>query len=87
MIVPHFAGAPNQLTDEIFESPSFSELSLKLGYQFSLSSGANLEWYGGVKNIFNSYQSSFDIGKNRDSNFVFGPAQPRTMFMGLKYFM
>ena len=45
---------------------------------------SNLEFYGGVKNIFNSYQSNFDIGKNRDSNFVFGPSLPRTLYVGIK---
>ena len=25
-----------------------------------------------------------DVGKNRDSNFVYGPAQPRTIFGGIK---
>lgn len=84
MIVPHFAGAPNQLVDEIIESSPFSELSTKVSYEFSLSSATEIEIYGGVKNIFNSYQNNFDIGKNRDSNFVFGPAQPRTVFVGLK---
>lgn len=85
MIVPHFAGAPNQTVDEIINSPSFSEVSTKIGYKLPLSTGTTLEVYGGVKNIFNSYQSTFDIGKNRDSNFVFGPAQPRTFFVGVKW--
>ena len=87
MIVPHFAGAPNQLVDEMFTSPSFNEVSTKIGYKLPLQSGTNVEFFGGVKNIFNSYQSTFDIGKNRDSNFVFGPAQPRTIFVGAKWFI
>lgn len=87
MIVPHFGGASNQSTEEIITSPWFSELSMKLSYLLPTSFGGNLEWYGGVKNILNSYQSNFDIGKNRDSNFVYGPAQPRTLFLGVKYFM
>ena len=28
--------------------------------------------------------SKFDIGKNRDSNFVYGPPIPRTIFIGIK---
>lgn len=87
MIVPHFAGAPNQLTDEIINTPSFSEISLKTGYKFPISSTVQLELYGGIKNIFNSYQDSFDIGKDRDSNFVFGPGQPRTIFFGVKFIL
>ena len=31
-----------------------------------------------VENIY------FDIGKNRDSNYVFGPSLPRTFFIGVK---
>ncbi|MDF1696508.1 MAG: TonB-dependent receptor [Saprospiraceae bacterium] len=87
MLVPHFAGAPNQLVDEIITSPTFSEISTKLAYTVSISKETNLEFYGGVKNMFNSYQENFDIGKNRDSNFVFGPAQPRVVYIGMKWFM
>ena len=85
MLVPHFAGAPNQLVDELFESSNFSEFSIKLAYELDLpKTGSKIEFYSGVKNFTNAYQQSFDIGKNRDSNFVFGPAQPRTFFLGLK---
>jgi outer membrane receptor for ferrienterochelin and colicins len=44
----------------------------------------NFELYGGQKNILNQYQSDFDIGKNRDSNYIYGPSLPRTIFIGLK---
>lgn len=85
MLVPHFAGAPNQTVDEIYIAPSFSELSGKLGYTMKLSKlKSSMQLYGGVKNILNAYQKSFDIGKNRDSNFVYGPAQPRTFYIGVK---
>ena len=43
-----------------------------------------VECYAGIKNILNEYQDNFDVGKNRDSNFVFGPAQPRSIFGGIK---
>ncbi|MFT6921075.1 MAG: outer membrane receptor for ferrienterochelin and colicins [Crocinitomicaceae bacterium] len=87
MKVLHLAGAPEQLVDEIITSKSFVDLSLKVGYTFlfkKLDSG--LELFGGMKNIFNSYQESFDIGKNRDSNFVYGPSLPRTFYIGMKVF-
>ncbi len=84
MKVPHFAGAPNQEIDEIITSKPFHELSAKFAYSISMERlGSNIEFYTGVKNIFNAYQDDFDIGKNRDSNFVYGPAQPRTFFVGL----
>ena len=85
MLVPHFAGAPNQFVDEIFVSNSFSEWSLKLAYTLPIRSLDNrLELYGGIKNITNAYQNDFDLGKNRDSNYIYGPALPRTFFLGLK---
>jgi len=85
MLVPHFAGAPNQIADEIYESSPFSDLSAKIGYTVSMKKmQSEIEIYGGVKNILNAYQNNFDIGKNRDSNFVFGPSLPRTFFLGVK---
>ena len=85
MVMPHFAGAPNQLVDEMYTSDAFSELSAKIGYTIEIEKiQSNIEFYGGVKNIFNSYQSNFDIGKNRDSNFVFGPSLPRTLYVGIR---
>lgn len=85
MKIPHFAGAPNQLIDEIITSKPFSEVSAKVGYTFNLLKfGSRIGVYGGVKNIFNEYQKKFDIGKNRDSNFVFGPSLPRTIYVGIK---
>jgi outer membrane receptor for ferrienterochelin and colicins len=85
MLVPHFAGSPGQDFDEMVTSKPFHELSTKLGYTLKLKkANSNIEFYSGVKNIFNAYQNQFDTGKNRDSNFVYGPAQPRTFFIGLK---
>ena len=88
MLVPHFAGAPNQDFDEVVTTEAFSELNFKLGYNIPLDRwGMNIEFYGGVRNVFNAYQNDFDIGKNRDSNFVYGPSLPRTVFVGAKFFM
>lgn len=85
MLVPHFAGAPNQSIDEIVNSEVFHTLDTKLQHKVSIGgSNYKLNLYAGVKNIFNAYQSNFDIGKNRDSNFIYGPALPRTYFVGLK---
>ena len=84
MKVPHFAGAPNQTIDEIVSTNSFVDVGFKVGYLVPVRKNLDVELYGGFKNIFNSYQNDFDIGKNRDSNFVYGPAQPRSVFLGMK---
>jgi len=85
MELVHFAGAPEQTVDEYKTSGAFTELDFKLGYTFiveSLDSG--IEIFGGVKNITNAYQDDFDTGKNRDSNYVYGPTLPRTIYLGLR---
>ncbi len=87
MLIPHFGGAVNQQNDEWYTSAPFHNLSLKGAYtiRFPIIK-SNIQFYGGVKNVGNSYQSNFDMGKDRDSNFVFGPASPRTFFIGLRFF-
>lgn len=85
MTIAHFAGAPGVEVDEYVESPAFTELSIKTGYTFNLKNIDNgLEVFGGVKNITNAYQNDFDRGKDRDSNFIYGPSAPRTFFVGLR---
>lgn len=85
MKVPHLAGAPGQPTDEIITSPPFTELNIKAAYTFPIERlQSGIEIYGGIKNILNAYQDNFDTGKNRDSNFVYGPALPRMVYLGVK---
>ena len=81
----HLAGAPEQNIDAFLASKPFSELGFKTSYTFGLkNTAAKLEVFGGVKNFLDAYQTDFDSGKNRDSNFIYGPAMPRTAFLGLK---
>lgn len=85
MLLAHFAGAPEQPVDEYITSPSFTELNAKISYTFGLPSvDSGLEIFGGVKNMTNAYQDDFDSGKNRDSNYVYGPGLPRSVYVGLK---
>ena len=85
MLVPHFAGAVNQTVDEIVNVDSFSNLSFKASYSMGLKKpNIIVNWYVGIKNVINAYQDYFDVGKERDSNFIYGPAQPRTFFGGVK---
>ncbi len=86
MQVPHFGGAPGVERDVLFRSPDFTEINCKLNYQLHLHSmETDLEFSAGVQNIFNAYQSDFDTGRYRDSNYIYGPARPRTFFVGVKF--
>ena len=81
----HLAGAPEQSIDWVLTSKSFSEIGFRTSYSFVLkNTGPKLEVFGGIKNILDAYQTDFDSGKNRDSNYVYGPATPRTYFLGIK---
>ena len=85
MKLAHFAGAPEQNIDAFVTSKSFSEFGFKSSYIFNQNkTNTDFELFGGIKNIFDAYQSDFDTGKNRDSNYIYGPATPRTIFIGLK---
>ena len=86
MDILHLASPGNLNNDIYFTSPSFAEVGVKSSYKFNLNSlQTNLEILGGVKNVFNAYQSDFDTGKDRDSNYIYGPASPRTFFVGIKF--
>lgn len=86
MDIAHFAGeSTGQESNTYFKTPAFIELSLRSSYTFNLNKiNTSLELFGGIKNITNSYQNDFDFGKNRDSNYIYGPGAPRSVFAGLK---
>ncbi|MDP2542881.1 TonB-dependent receptor [Tenacibaculum discolor] len=85
MEVLHLASPQNLTADEYFNSPSFFNLGINSSYTLNIEKmKTNLEFTAGIKNIFDEYQSKFDIGKERDSNFIYGPATPRTFVFGIK---
>jgi outer membrane receptor for ferrienterochelin and colicins len=86
MELVHFRGeGTGQALDEYTRSASFTELSLRLGYSIEFPNiDTGVEVFGGLKNLTNAYQDDFDMGKNRDSNYVYGPGAPRTVFVGLR---
>ncbi|TDQ22060.1 TonB-dependent receptor [Tenacibaculum caenipelagi] len=87
MEVLHLASElPNITADEYFTSPSFFNLGINSSYTFEIDKlNTNIELTAGIKNIFDDYQPVFDTGKDRDSNFIYGPASPRTYTLGVKF--
>ena len=84
MDVPHVIDVQTEQTI-IETTPSFFEHNIKASYAFGAAGPYKFELFGGVQNIFNSYQDDFDIGPDRDAGYVYGPLRPRTFFMGLKF--
>lgn len=78
---PNEDWAPN----EYRKSPRFAELNVKLGYTLPVEMvNSSVELFGGVKNLTNYFQSDSDNYKNRDSDYMYGPAQPRTVYVGIR---
>ncbi len=84
MLIPYFGPTiPEPETGELRESDVFFDLGAKVRYTIKLN-GASLQLFAGVKNILNSYQDDFDYGIDRDPGYVYGPMNPRTLYIGLK---
>lgn len=85
MYVPHFGGADNFSRDSIVKTKPFLEINTALNYRI-ISPKSGLVWTLslGARNLLNAYQRDFDIGKNRDSNYIYGPSAPRTIFIALR---
>ncbi len=82
MKVPYFG----PLTDDNGElriTEDFFDMGTKISYLYALN-GAKIDFFAGIKNIFNSYQRDFDLGINRDPAYMYGPMQARTLYLGIK---
>jgi len=83
MFVPYFGPLTNPETGELRKSHPFFDLGGKIYYDIPLN-GASLQIFAGMKNIFNSFQSDFDSGIDRDPAYIYGPVSPRTVYFGIK---
>lgn len=68
----------------LVQSDSFFDLNLNVETHFDVSEEFQLTLNVGVKNVFNSFQDDFESGPTRDSDYIYGPALPRTFFIGIK---
>ncbi|WP_321279809.1 TonB-dependent receptor [Marinifilum fragile] len=89
MDVLHLAGGldPNEKeisTESIVKSDDFMDMGINFAYHFDLGREVKLQFDFGVKNIFNSFQDDFDRGPSRDAGYIYGPLNPRTIYLGVK---
>lgn len=89
MLVEHVMGGETNSGEEYeyteyINSQSFFDMNLTLDYEFMLSKSVRMTLTGGLLNAFNSYQSDFDEGADRDAGFVYGPMAPRRWTLGVK---
>jgi outer membrane receptor for ferrienterochelin and colicins len=83
MYIPYHQGYDDN-TEALHRSNAFFDAGLKFYYDIKLCAGVNMQWYAGVKNLFNSFQDDFDKGIDRDPAYVYGPTMPRTFYVGFK---
>lgn len=83
MLVQHLEGSGTPV-DVAVDTPSFFDANIKIYYDFKLFNHASIQVNAGMQNIFNSYQSDFDKGYQRDSGYIYGPTMPRSIFAELK---
>ena len=93
MLVPYFGTECNtrindegkeEIIGQLRESDTFFDVGAKISYSLDLN-GTSVELSGGLKNIFNSYQSDFDVSEDRDPAYIYGPLMPRTLYFGVKF--
>jgi len=69
---------------QLEKSEHFLTLDFRVAYDISLSDGIDMQLYTGIQNIFNQLQANYDSGVYRDSGYVYGASQPRTISVGMK---
>jgi len=69
---------------DLVDTEDFLDMTAKITYHFDPIENFHVELSGGFQNIFDSYQDDFDRGPLRDSDYIYGPNRPRTVFVGLK---
>ncbi len=85
MLVPYFGPlATDPLLGQLHKSDDFFDAGIKLSYDVNLTDIIGIQFSGGVKNIFNSYQNDFDTGIDRDPAYIYGPTSPRTIYFSVK---
>lgn len=82
MVVPRIVSETGFL--DLVDSREFLELNLKATQHIDLSETLHLELSAGVQNLLNAYQSDFELGPTRDSDYVYGPARPRSFFVSVR---
>lgn len=84
MLVPYFGTETDPDVGELRKSKTFFDAGVRLHYDMPVTGGVTMQWFAGIKNIFNSYQDDFDKGADRDPSYIYGPGSPRTVFFGFK---
>jgi len=84
MYVVHVIDAKTEKTI-VKQTRAFFDKNVKISYKIYNKNNVNMQVYGGIQNILNSYQRDFDKGAARDAGYVYGPTRPLTIYAGLTF--
>lgn len=82
MLFQHYAGYVEKDCEKV--TPAFADLGARVAYNIDLTKKTQMELFISVKNILNQYQDDLDVGMDKDSKYVYGPATPRSFYFGAK---
>ncbi len=71
--------------EKLVKSDNFLVTDLLFSYDIHLTNETEIQFYAGVKNLFNQLQNDYDRGIFRDAGYIYGPAMPRTLNFGVKF--
>lgn len=82
MLFQHYAGYVEKDCEKV--TPIFSDLGFRGAYNFNITRKTQMELFLSIKNILNQYQDDLDVGMDKDSKYVYGPATQRSYYFGIK---
>ncbi len=67
------------------KADGFIVADILFSYDIHFGNETEMQFYAGVKNIFNQIQKDYDRGVYRDAGYIYGPSLPRTINFGIKF--
>jgi outer membrane receptor for ferrienterochelin and colicins len=83
MKAPHYSGYIE--ADRLETTDPFWVLNLKVQRRLRVSETTGITVFVGGYNLRDSYQKDLDLGIDRDSGYVYGPAKPRAFYAGFDF--
>lgn len=83
MLIEHNAGWI--AADEEVTTPAFFDGSARVAWHFHPTPYLKCELSLSCRNFLDSFQKDIDVGMEKDSAYIYGPAQPRTWLLGVKF--
>ena len=73
--------------DRLVTTPSFVDVGIGVRWTVTPQSSAigSISVALRCKNLLDAYQRDFDRGRYRDSNYIYGPPQPRTFSVAVEW--